>query len=317
MEGEAELLLHLLRQPVLVVVMQLDVERLEPAQRREADAARRDGADIHAFEVVGALDAIGDVPAASDHPAVGGDVVAHQRQDHHDDVLGDTDRVAVGHLGDGDALVHGGLKVGVVGADAGGDDELELLRLVEALLGHVGGPEGLRDHDLGVRQLLLEGRIRTVLVGGHDQRVAGLFQELAQAQLAGDAAEQFARLEVDLARRRRGHAVRDSGRSWGCRRGHISGDSRRPDRHREQQELLPWVHSFIWGDPAHDIDRLASTRGEQRPAAMSLSNWIKAWRGTRIPPRPHVSSCRPAQVVRASGDCRRSEASPQASSKIK
>ena len=207
MEGEAEFLLDRLGQPVLVVVMQLDVERLQPAQRREADAAGGDGADIHAFEVVGALDAIGDVPAASDHPAVGGDVVAHQRQDHHDDVLGHADGIAVRHLGDGDALVHRGLKIGVIRADAGGDDQLELFRLLDPLLGHVSGPERLRDHDLGVGKLLVEHRILAVLARGHDQGVAGLLQEFAQAQLAGDAAEQLTRLEVDGRRRRRGLPV--------------------------------------------------------------------------------------------------------------
>ena len=208
MEGEAELLLHLLRQPVLVVVMQLDVERLETAERREADAPGGDGADIHAFEVVGALDAVGDVPAASDHPAIRRDVIAHQRQDHHDDVLGDAERVAIGHLGDGDALVHRRLQIGVIGADAGGDDELELLRLLDALARHVGGPEGLRDDDLGVGQLLVEYGILAVLARGHDQGVAGLLEELAQAQLARDAAEQLARLEVDRRGRRRRLPVR-------------------------------------------------------------------------------------------------------------
>ena len=192
---------------MLVVIVELDVERLQSAERGKADAAGSDGADIHAFEVVGALDAIGDVPAAFDHPAVGRDVVAHERQDHHHDVLGDADRVAIGDLGHGDALVHGGLEIGVVGADAGGDDELELLRLVEALLGHVGGPEGLGDDDLGVGKLLVEDGVGAVLVGGHHQRVAGVLEEFAKPELAGDAAEQFARLEVDLARRRRRHAV--------------------------------------------------------------------------------------------------------------
>ena len=187
--------------------MQLDVERLQPAQRGEADAARRDGADIHAFEVVGAFDAIGDVPAASHHPPVGGDVVAHQRQDHHDDVLRHADGIAVRHLGDGDALVHRGLKIGVIRADAGGDDQLQLFRLLDPLLGHVSGPERLRDHDLGVGKLLVQHRILTVLARGHDQGVAGLLQEFAQAQLAGDAPQQLTRLEVYGRRRRRGLPV--------------------------------------------------------------------------------------------------------------
>ena len=66
------------------------------------------------FEVVGALDAIGDVPAAFDHPAIGRDVVAHERENHHHDVLSDADRVAISDLGDGHALVHGGLQIRVV-----------------------------------------------------------------------------------------------------------------------------------------------------------------------------------------------------------
>jgi hypothetical protein len=61
--------------------------------------------------------------------------------------------------------------------------------------------------DLGIGEFLVEGRVRAILVGGHHQSMAGVLQELAQAQLAGDAAKQFARLEVDLARGRRGHAA--------------------------------------------------------------------------------------------------------------
>ena len=44
-ERQAEFLLDLGRQPVPVGVVQLDVERLEPAQHRQADATGRDGAD--------------------------------------------------------------------------------------------------------------------------------------------------------------------------------------------------------------------------------------------------------------------------------
>jgi len=62
-----------------------------------------------------------------------------------------------------------------------GDDELELLRLVETLLGHVSGPERLRDHDFGVGQFLVEHRVLAVLARGHHQRMAGIFEELAQA----------------------------------------------------------------------------------------------------------------------------------------
>ena len=85
------------------------------------------------------------------------------------------------------------LQVDVVGADAGGDRQLQLRRLGDPLGRQVGGPERLRDDDLGVGQLALEDRVRAVLVGGHDQLVAAPLEELAQPELAGDAAEQLAR----------------------------------------------------------------------------------------------------------------------------
>ena len=68
MEGQVQLFFDLGRQAVPIGVVQLDVERLEPPQHGQADAAGRDGADVHAFDVVGALDAIGDVPALLDDP---------------------------------------------------------------------------------------------------------------------------------------------------------------------------------------------------------------------------------------------------------
>ena len=118
----------------------------------------------------------------STHPLVGREVVAHERQDHHHDVLGDADAVAVGDLGDRDPALDRGLEVDVVGADPGGDRELQLRRLGDALGGQVGGPERLRDDDLGVGQLALEHRVGPVLVGGDDQRVALRLEEAAAAQ---------------------------------------------------------------------------------------------------------------------------------------
>ncbi len=100
MEGDAELALDLLWQAVAVGVVQADLERLQPPQHRRADAPGGDRADLHALQVIRARDAVGDVPAAVDHPLVGGDVVAHEREDHHHHVLGDADAVRVRHLGD-------------------------------------------------------------------------------------------------------------------------------------------------------------------------------------------------------------------------
>ena len=154
--------------------MEVHVERLQPLQHRQPDPARRHRADMHALDVVGAGRAIGDVPAAVENHLVRGQIVADQRQDHHHDMLGDADRVAIGHLGDGDAPLHRGLEVGMVRADPGGHDHLEVPRPADPLGGHVSGPERLRDDDVGVDELAVERRIRAVLVGGHDQAMAVL-----------------------------------------------------------------------------------------------------------------------------------------------
>jgi len=163
-EGRAELLLDVGGQAMAIGVVQADLERLQPAQHRRADPPRRDAADLHSLEVVRARRAVGDVPASLDHPLIGGDVVAHQRKDHHHHVLGDADAVGVGDLGDREPAVDRRLQVDVVGADAGSQRELQLRCLGDSLGRQVGGPEGLGDHDLGVGQLALEHRVRAVLV---------------------------------------------------------------------------------------------------------------------------------------------------------
>jgi hypothetical protein len=62
---------------------------------------------------------------------------------------------------------------------------------------HVGGPEGLRDDDLGVVQFAVEHAVFAVLARGHHELVAVRFQVLAKAQFVRDAAQQGAGLEVD------------------------------------------------------------------------------------------------------------------------
>ena len=67
---DAELLLDLGRKRMLVEVVQPDLERLQAAQHRRADAAGADGADLHPLEVVRAGDGVGDVPASVEHDLV-------------------------------------------------------------------------------------------------------------------------------------------------------------------------------------------------------------------------------------------------------
>src|SRR5687767_8935586 len=187
--------------------MQLHIERLHAAQHREPDAARSDSADIHAFDVVRALDAVRNVPAALYDPVVRRDVISHERQDHHHDVLGHADAVAIRHFRNGDAAVHGRLQVRVVGADAGSDDKLELRRLCDQVRGCVRGPEWLGNQHFGLDDLPGQAAVRAVLVRGHYELVSTRLEELAQAELAGDAAEQSAGPEVDPLWRRQGLAA--------------------------------------------------------------------------------------------------------------
>ena len=50
--------------------------------------------------------------AAFDHPLIGRDVIAHQRENHHDDVFGDTDAVAISDFRNGGRYAfHRGLQI--------------------------------------------------------------------------------------------------------------------------------------------------------------------------------------------------------------
>src|SRR5262249_30520186 len=56
-------------------------------------------------------------------------------------------------------------------------------------------------------EITLEHRVGPVLVGGHDQPVSPLLEELPQTELARDAAEQLAGLEAEPRGRGRGLAA--------------------------------------------------------------------------------------------------------------
>src|SRR5438105_5728789 len=90
--GDAELALHVCGQAMAVEIMEVHVERLEPAEYRAADPPRSDGPDVHFLDIIGTRDAIGDVPAALQDPVVRWEVIAHEAEDHHHYMLGDADR---------------------------------------------------------------------------------------------------------------------------------------------------------------------------------------------------------------------------------
>lgn len=140
----ANLLLDLGSQGLVVVVEELlAVEGLQAAQDTLTDTADGDGTNDLALEVELVLGDGGDVPLAVADLVVGGDEVADQEEDGHDDVLGDGDDVGAGNLGDGDTTVGlvGGIQVDVVRADTSGDGELELLGLGQTLGSEVTGVE--------------------------------------------------------------------------------------------------------------------------------------------------------------------------------
>ena len=66
-------------------------------------------------------------------------------------MLSDRDDVGAGNLENLDPLRDRRVEVDVVGADAGGDAELEVLGLVEELAGEVAGVEGRSDDDVGLQ----------------------------------------------------------------------------------------------------------------------------------------------------------------------
>jgi len=76
MPGNVQFFFHRLRQPVAVIIVQMHIEGFQAFQHGKANAAGGDGAGMHAFDVIGALDAIGDVPAALHHPLIGRNVIA-------------------------------------------------------------------------------------------------------------------------------------------------------------------------------------------------------------------------------------------------
>lgn len=79
----------------------------------------------------------------------------------------------------------------MVGSDAGGDGELELLSLCEALSGQVSGVEGGGDDNFCVDELPVEGRVLALLVRGGYEGVALVFEPLADAKLVLGCAQEI------------------------------------------------------------------------------------------------------------------------------
>jgi hypothetical protein len=70
------------------------------AEHGKTDTAGGDSANVHALDIIGPFEAVGDIPTTLHSPLVGGNVVPHELENHHHGVFGDADRIVVGDLGD-------------------------------------------------------------------------------------------------------------------------------------------------------------------------------------------------------------------------
>lgn len=145
LDATATNLLLLLRAERLVVKVEelLAVEGLQTAEDTLADTANGNGTDNLALKVELVLGGLGDVPVTTGDLLTGGTEVADESEDGHDDVLGNGDDVGASDLGDGDAAVGlvGLVQVDVVRTNTGGDSDLEVLALLQAVGGEVTGVE--------------------------------------------------------------------------------------------------------------------------------------------------------------------------------
>src|SRR5215510_1282759 len=101
-------------------IVQLHFEGLEPPQNRKPNSTSSNCPDMHALQIVGALDTVSDVPTAFLHPLVRRKIVANERQDHHDCMLSHADAIRSGHFSNRNAVFDGSFKIDVIRTDPSG-----------------------------------------------------------------------------------------------------------------------------------------------------------------------------------------------------
>ena len=152
---------------VVVVEELLGVEGLQTLENAVADATSTDGPNDLALHIKGVAGNVRDLPVTALDHLVGGDKVADEEEDAHDDVLCDRGDVRAGHLEDLDPAVDGSVEIDVVRADTCSDADLEVLGLVDELLGKVARVEGGGDEDLSIDDVLLEVAVWAFLAARH------------------------------------------------------------------------------------------------------------------------------------------------------
>jgi hypothetical protein len=182
------------RQRLVIVVEELlAVECLQTAEDTLSDTANGNGTDDLVLEIVLVLGDGSDVPVTGHDLLVGGDKVADEDEDGHDDVLSNRDNVGTSDLGNSDTAVGlvGSVQVDVVRTDTSSDGNLEVLCLGQTLLGQVTRVEGGGDDDFGINEMLVELRVLALLVGCGDELVALVLDPLAQTELVLGGTEQL------------------------------------------------------------------------------------------------------------------------------
>lgn len=142
----ANLLLDLIRERLVVEVEQLlAVKRLETTEHTLTDTADGYSTDHLTLKIVLILGDSCDVPFTTGDLLVGGDEVADEEEDGHDDVLGDRDDVGASDLGDCNTTVGlvCGIKVDVVRSDTRGYGDLKVLSLGETFCSKVARVESV------------------------------------------------------------------------------------------------------------------------------------------------------------------------------
>ena len=141
LDSSAANLLFDLRLERLVVEVQqlLAVEWLQSSKHTLANAADSHCSDHLILKIKLVLGDCGHIPVAALNLLVGWDEVSDEEEDGHNDVLGDRDNIGAGNFSDCDAAIGlvGSVQIDVVGANASGDGDLEVLGLLETLGGQV------------------------------------------------------------------------------------------------------------------------------------------------------------------------------------
>jgi hypothetical protein len=134
--ASANLLLDLRAQGLVVIIEELlAVEGLETAEHTLTDAANTNGSDNLVLKVELVLSNSGDIPVTVTDLVVGGDEVADEEEDSHDNVLSDGDNIGTSDLSNSNTTVGlvGSVQVDMVRANTGSDGKLEVLGLGQTL----------------------------------------------------------------------------------------------------------------------------------------------------------------------------------------